>query len=190
MPGDRLDLRLDYDTGRFDAGTAARLSAALIRLLEEMAADPDRPVGRFDLLPATDRGRAALTGAVRPVPEETLATAFAAQVAASPGATALISGAEEVSYAELDRRAEDLARRLAARRIGAGQFVAVAVPRSIEMIVALLGVLKSGAAYVPLDVEYPADRLAFMLADCGARAVVTTEETAARLPGRTASSAS
>ncbi|MBG0830163.1 amino acid adenylation domain-containing protein [Planomonospora sp. ID67723] len=182
VPGDRLDLRLDYDTERFDAGTAARLSAGLMRLLEEMVTDPGRPAGRFDLLPAADRERAALTGAVRPLPEETLATAFSAQVAASPAATALISGAAEVSYAELDRRAEALARRLAARGIGAGQFVAVAVPRSIDMIVALLGVLKSGAAYVPLDVEYPADRLAFMLADCGARAVVTTAEATARLP--------
>ncbi|MFG2000817.1 amino acid adenylation domain-containing protein [Spirillospora sp. NPDC048911] len=180
VPGERLELRLDHDTARFAPETARRLSDALTRLLESVRADAERPAGRLDLLSAAERAEARLVGAARDIPAETLASAITAQTARTPDATAVIFGDEEISYAELDRRAEKLARRLAARRARPGEYVAVAIPRSADLMVALLGVLKSGAAYVPLDAAYPADRLAFMLADSGARLVVTAD---GELPG-------
>ena len=121
-------------------------------------------------------------GETRAVPATTLAAAFAVQVAKTPDATAVIYEGNALSYAELDARAETLARRLRARGVGREQFVAVAVSRSAELMVALLGVLKAGAAYLPLDLDYPADRLAYMLADSGATTVVTTDRDAVRLP--------
>ncbi|GAA2661125.1 hypothetical protein GCM10010412_033970 [Nonomuraea recticatena] len=170
VPGERVEFRLDHTIGE---QAALRIAEGLRRLLEAIIADPGLPVGRIDL--AGPEG-APLVGAVREVPPATLAGAFAAQAARTPEATALISHAElshaELSYAELERRAERLARRLAARGAGPGSFVAVALPRSPELVVALLGVLKAGAAYVPLDPGYPAERLAFMLSDSGARLVV------------------
>ncbi|MBE1558005.1 non-ribosomal peptide synthetase [Nonomuraea africana] len=194
VPGQRVEFRLDHAIGD-DA--ARRVAEGLRRLLEAMVADPDVLVGRLDL---TDPQDAPLVGEVRDIPAVTLATAFATQAARTPDAPALIAGTTsahagtspsepssagtspagvsyvEISYAELDRRAADLARRLAARGAGPGTFVAVALPRTAELVVALLGVLKSGAAYVPLDIDYPAERLAFMLADCGARLVVSGPE--------------
>ncbi|MFE3453510.1 amino acid adenylation domain-containing protein [Nonomuraea sp. NPDC059194] len=168
VPGRRIAFRLDHTIGQ---EAAARLADGLKRLLDGMVADADRPVGRLDLMDLDD---ARLVGGPREAPLTTLASAFAAQAARTPDATAVIFGADEVSYAELDRRARALAVRLAGRGVGPGQFVAVALPRSVELLVALLGVLKAGAAYVPLDPDYPAERLAYMLADCGAHLVVTT----------------
>ncbi|WP_283137596.1 non-ribosomal peptide synthetase [Rhizohabitans arisaemae] len=173
LPGRRLELRLEYDTARFSAETARGLAAALAHLLDTAVAEPDRPIGRIDLL--SDEG--LLAGASREIPAQTLTALFEARVAETPDAVAVASAAGELTYAELDHRAQNLANRLAALGAGPGEFAAVAVPRSPELIVALLGVLKAGAAYVPLDLAHPADRLAFTLADSGARAVVTTPET-------------
>ncbi|MEU7892143.1 amino acid adenylation domain-containing protein [Nonomuraea sp. NPDC049152] len=167
VPGRRIAFRLDHAIGQT---AAARLAEGLKRLLEGMVADADRPVGRLDLMDLDD---ARLVGGPREAPSTTLASAFAAQAARTPDATAVFFGAEEVSYAELDRRARALAVRLAGRGVGPGQFVAVALPRSPDLLVAMLGVLQAGAAYVPLDPDHPAERLAYMLADCGARVVVT-----------------
>ncbi|MEV5907084.1 amino acid adenylation domain-containing protein, partial [Streptomyces sp. NPDC052127] len=93
-----------------------------------------------------------------------------------------LDGAAPLTYAELDARAEELAVRLRARGAGRERFVAVAVPRSAELMVALLAVLKAGAGYLPLDLDYPAERLAYMLTDSGAATVVTTARDAGRLP--------
>ncbi|MFM8647452.1 MAG: non-ribosomal peptide synthetase, partial [Methylocystis sp.] len=100
-----------------------------------------------------------------------------------PDAIALIFREEEVSYRELDARANQLARYLIAEKIGPEDIVAIALDRSIEMVVSLLGVLKSGAAYLPLDPEYPVERLAFMLRDSNARRLITTSEIYERLLG-------
>ncbi|MFM8647071.1 MAG: AMP-binding protein, partial [Methylocystis sp.] len=108
---------------------------------------------------------------------------FSAQVAKTPDAIAVIFGEEEVCYRELDARANQLARYLIAEKIGPEDIVAIALDRSIEMVVSLLGVLKSGAAYLPLDPEYPVERLAFMLRDSDARRLITTSEIYARITG-------
>ncbi|NBS35545.1 MAG: methyltransferase domain-containing protein, partial [Methylocystaceae bacterium] len=108
---------------------------------------------------------------------------FAAQVEKSPDAIALIFGEDEVSYRELDRRANQLARYLISQNIGPEDIVAIGLDRSVEMVVSLLGVLKSGAAYLPLDPEYPVERLTFMLTDSNAKRLVTTKDIYARLLG-------
>ncbi|MER6156419.1 amino acid adenylation domain-containing protein [Streptomyces sp. NPDC001868] len=181
-PGRRLDLRLKHHAERLDGDTVRALGDRLARVLEAIAEAPDRTAASVDLLSPDEALDAHPTGEQRLVPETTLAEVFAAQVARTPDATAVVFEGERLSYAELDARAEELAGRLRGRGARPGAFVAVAVPRSAELMVALLGVLKSGAAYLPVDLDYPADRVVHMLADSGATTVVTLAETADRLP--------
>src|SRR2546429_580877 len=116
-------------------------------------------------------------------PPELLHELFERQVEARPTAVAVICGAQTMTYEELDRRANGLARLLRNRGIGRGDCVGLLLPRSAEVYVGMLGILKAGAAYVPLDPEYPAERVSFILSDCQARALVTTEALAARSAG-------
>jgi non-ribosomal peptide synthetase component F len=104
---------------------------------------------------------------------------LAAQARRSPGAVAVVSENQKLTYAELDARSNRMARLL---RAGPGDVVAVAIPRSAELAVALLAVLKTGAAYLPVEAGYPADRMRFMLADAEPACLVTVAETAERLP--------
>ncbi|WP_405824641.1 amino acid adenylation domain-containing protein [Streptomyces sp. NBC_01390] len=181
-PGRRLDLRLKHHAQRLDADAVRRIADRLSRILHALAADPGQRVADVELLSADELLDAHPTGEHRDVPGTTLAAAFEAQVARSPDATSVVYEGETLTYRELDARAAELARRLTVRGAGPGTVVAVAVPRSAELMVALLGVLKSGAAYLPVDVDYPADRVAHMLADSGATTVVTTSATAPQLP--------
>ena len=187
-PGRRLDLRLKHHARRLDADAVQSLADRLTLILHALADDPGARVADLDLLTPEELATAHPAGETRPVTATTLAAAFAAQVARTPDATAVVfDGTTDVerttlTYAELLARAEELAVRLRAKGAGRDRFVAVAVPRSAELMVALLGVLKSGAAYLPLDLDYPAERLAYMLADSGATTVVTTERDAHRLP--------
>ncbi|MFF8973937.1 amino acid adenylation domain-containing protein [Streptomyces sp. NPDC014995] len=179
----RLRLRFKHDAARLGRLTVAVLANRFAALLETLVSAPGRPVARTGLLSHREQRRlAGLNATAHPVPDATLASLFAAQAARTPQATAVVHEDTTLTYAELDRRAEALARRLRARGAGPERFVAVAVPRSAELMVALLGVLKAGAAYLPVDLDYPADRVAFMLGDSGARTVVTTAEAAGRLP--------
>ncbi|MFC5993493.1 amino acid adenylation domain-containing protein [Pseudonocardia hispaniensis] len=166
LPGARLELRLEHDPARLDAAAVAGLADQLVRLLTALATAPDTPVATVDLVGDVP----ALAGPVQPVPDATLAELVAAQAARTPEATAVIAGDLELRYAELDRRAAALAERLRATGIGAEDVVAVELPRCAELIVALLGVLRAGAAYLPLDPDWPAPRRELMLADSRARA--------------------
>ncbi|MER5428955.1 non-ribosomal peptide synthase/polyketide synthase [Streptomyces sp. NPDC002588] len=181
-PGRRLGLRLKHHANRLSTDAVQTLADRLTLVLDALAADTGRPVAALDLLTPAERDAVHPQGERHPVPATTLQAAIAAQSARTPDATAVIHGSTTLTYAELDSRAEALARRLRARGAGPERFVAVAVPRSAELMVALLGVLKTGAAYLPVDLDYPADRIAYMLADSGARTVVTTARDAARLP--------
>ena len=174
LPGERIELRLEHDPARLDPAAVARLAEGYVRLLRAVAADADQPVAAVDLRDGAGRARAAarLAGPVHPVPEQTLDGLVAAQAARTPDAVAVIAGEVELRYAELDRRAGALAARLRADGVGSGDVVAVALPRSPELVVALLGVLRAGAAYLPLDPEWPAERRELMLADAGARVVL------------------
>src|ERR1700722_12432030 len=120
----------------------------------------------------------------QPLPETTLAALFEAQVFRCPAATALLFEESSLNYAALNARANQLAHLLIDRGVGPESLVAVALPRSLEMVMALLGILKTGAAYLPLDLDYPAERLAFMLADARPACVINARKlTAIALPG-------
>ncbi|MEU6641188.1 amino acid adenylation domain-containing protein [Saccharomonospora sp. NPDC046836] len=173
-------LRLEFKH-RIAESRVRDIAEAYLRMLTAVT-DPNRRVGELDLLPESGKRRIdALNATEHPVPERTLGSAFAEQVAHAPEATAVVFEHTRLSYQELNRQAEALALRLRARGAGPEQVVAVAVPRSAELMVVLLGVVKSGAAYLPVDLDYPADRVAFMLADSGARLAVTLPGT--ELPG-------
>ncbi|MFD6613444.1 AMP-binding protein, partial [Micromonospora chalcea] len=184
-----LDLAVEFSTELFDAGTARTLTERLLRLLTQVAADPGVRLGDLDVLLPGER-HDLLVAANRPGTEPTspppvtatLPELFERQAARHPDRTALTFEGTSLSYAELNARANRLARLLTARGIGPDALVALALPRSVELVVALLAVVKSGAAYVPLDPGYPADRLAHALSDSAPAALLTDRATAGRLP--------
>ncbi|MEU0179538.1 amino acid adenylation domain-containing protein, partial [Streptomyces massasporeus] len=179
-----LDGVVEYSADLFDRATVEAIGDRLARLLAAVTADPALPVGSADIL-TPDEHRRVLTewnDTGRDLAETTLPEQFQAQAARTPDRPAVLHADEELTYGELNARANRLARRLIAEGAGPETFVALAVPRSADMIVALLAVLKSGAAYLPVDPGYPADRIAYMFDDARPTLVLTTGEAAAALP--------
>ena len=175
---------LGYAQDLFDEVTVQALAARLTELLRQVAASPARPVGDIDLLTVSERRLLAQwNDTARDVPELAWPELFQEQVARTPDVVAVIHHGTELTYADLNARANQLARYLSARGAGPERTVAIAMPRSAEMVVAVVAVLKTGAAYVPVDPGYPADRIAFMLAEAAPVAVVTTAVTGRDLPG-------
>ncbi len=166
----------------FDRSTVDALAARLTRLLAAAVADPDLPLGRLELLADDEREQLASWGTGSPATPAAIGELFAAQVAATPTAPALVHGDTVVPYAELADRVDRLARQLVGRGAGPERFVALALPRSVDLVAAQLAVLRAGAAYVPLDPAYPADRIAFLLADARPALLVGTPATLAALP--------
>jgi len=169
---DGLGLTLEYATDLFDTATAWRLSGHYLTLLAAIAADPGRKISDLPLWTDVERHQVLVEwndareeGTDEP---QTLHSLVAAQARRTPEAIALVHGEETLTYADLLRRAEELAERLRAAGAGPEQIVAVRLPRSAGLVVALLGVLQSGAAYLPLDPAYPEERIAFMVEDAGA----------------------
>ncbi|MGW8703226.1 amino acid adenylation domain-containing protein, partial [Streptomyces eurythermus] len=184
LPGERLRVNLDHRPDLMDAATARSLGEGLRRLLTAVAEQPELPVGAVELLSDEERHRVLCewndTG--HPVPGGTLVDLFERQVACSADRVAVVFEGEALTYGELDARADRLAVCLRARGAGPEGIVAVALHRSAEMVVALLAVLKSGAAYLPVDPGLPADRVAHMLSDAAPALVITDGATAAVLP--------
>jgi amino acid adenylation domain-containing protein/non-ribosomal peptide synthase protein (TIGR01720 family) len=162
-----LHMELGYDPRLFDRATAETLSARLRRLVAAMAADPVRTLGELPVLSAAEREQVLheWQGAATGTRPATLIELFRAQVARTPDLPALIAGDTVLTYAELAERVDTLGRVLAARGAGPEQVVALVLPRSVELVVAQLAVAAAGAAYLPVDPDYPADRKQFMLAD-------------------------
>ncbi|XNL31179.1 AMP-binding protein [Longispora sp. K20-0274] len=148
------------------------------------AFDTARPVGTLDVLSADECAQVMgeFAVATAPVEELTWPAAFEARARQDPHAVAVVCESDQLTYAELDTAANRVARLLGSRGVGAEDVVAVAVPRSVDLVVALLGVLKAGAAYLPLDLDHPADRLDFMVTDAAARLVLTVPALAADVP--------
>jgi amino acid adenylation domain-containing protein/non-ribosomal peptide synthase protein (TIGR01720 family) len=175
---------LEYATDLFDRASVEAIAARLVRLLEAAVAEPDRAIGSLDILSAEERHTIVLgwNDTVRPLPPATLPELFAAQVARSPDAVAVVCEGESFTYADLDARANQLAHHLRDLGVGPETVVGLCVERSPGMLVGLLGILKAGGAYLPLEPNYPNDRLNFMLDDAGARVLVTHAALLDRLP--------
>ncbi|MDM2418495.1 amino acid adenylation domain-containing protein [Mycobacteroides abscessus] len=188
LPGHELGIRIEYDTDAFDVADIGALVQRLRRILGAMTAAPARRVLSIDVLEVAERGRldswgnravlACATAASSSIPE-----VFARQVDRAPQAVALTFQGRSMTYRELDHAANRLAQLLASRGAGPGESIALMVPRSDDAIVALLAVLKTGAAYLPIDPAVPVARLEFMLADAAPIAVATTAELRQRLAG-------
>ncbi|MER5556994.1 amino acid adenylation domain-containing protein [Streptomyces sp. NPDC002506] len=179
-----LRLTLGYQDHALDSRTARRLADRLARILQHIAADPGTLVGLIDVVEPAERARLLtdFNDSATDVPEATIAELFARQAAATPDAVAVVFGDITLTYEELDARANRLARVLAARGVGQESVVGLALPRSQEHIVAVLAVAKAGGTYLPLDPEYPAERLSFMLSDAAPTVLVTDEKISAGLP--------
>jgi aspartate racemase len=180
-----LTASLEYNTDLFAAGTIARMLGHLNQLLEEVATNPDRRLSAIPLLSGDERRRMLVewnqTERLFPA-DRCVHELFESLAAQRPDAVAVEHGSECLTYGELNRRANRVARYLRRRGVGPEVLVGVALDRSADLIVALLAVLKAGGAYVPLDSSYPAERLGFMLEDAGVRVLLTRAGAFLHLP--------
>ncbi len=177
----RLRGRWDHALGSVEPETARRMAGRLPVLLDRVLAEPDRPVRELDLLPAPERRTLEdwSTGPTPDHPDLDLVEVFAEQLRRTPDAIAVSDGRQELTYRRLDDRARQVAHRLHAGGTRPGDVVGIRLARSAELVVAMLGVLRTGAAYLPLDPTYPAERIEHMLRDSGARSVLSDAELAA-----------
>lgn len=174
--GSALKLIVEYATDLFDQASAVRIGDHFLTSLAHGVSNPDQAVGELSILPEPERDLLAQSwgqggsASSKGLPVHQL---FAAQVERTPDAVAVVYGDQQLSYMELELAANALAGRLRELGTAPGSVVGVYLDRSVLTVVALMGILKAGAAYLPLDAGYPSDRLAFMVADSGAAIVVS-----------------
>jgi amino acid adenylation domain-containing protein len=181
--GQRIDVVAN--PAHYTEAELAQHCRRFIRVLEQLAAaEADAPVRSIELLTTAERDTIlhAWNATAQPIPAATVPDLLEEQARMRPDAVALVSGDRRWSYGELNSESNRLAHYLARRGLGPCDRVALAIPRSIEMVAALLGILKVGAAYVPLDPDYPPARVAYMLGDCAPALVLATSATAHLLP--------
>jgi amino acid adenylation domain-containing protein len=192
--GESLRLVAEYDRGVFDSDTVSRMLGHVRTLLESMASRRDAVLGELPMLPGTER--AGLLAWSNPTPGgapphdwhgRTLHAIFSAQAARTPEATALAQGDTRITYAQLDSRSDAIAAHLVAHGAGEAGIVGLCMERTPDLVAALIGILKAGAAYLPIDLAYPPERLAFMLEDARAPLLLTQRSLAGRIPQNTAS---
>ncbi|WP_164003013.1 non-ribosomal peptide synthetase, partial [Pyxidicoccus caerfyrddinensis] len=179
---------LEYNTDLFDEATARRMGSHLVRLMESAVADAGQPISRLKLLGEDERRQLLVDfNDTSHVPHTPVLVhrPFEAQVRRTPNAVAVSDGTRSLTYAELDARANQLAHHLVELGVPAGGTVGLCLDKSLDMAVAVLAALKAGAAYLPLDPTYPADRLAFMLEDSKARVVLTQSHLLSAVPANT-----
>ncbi|WP_225821747.1 non-ribosomal peptide synthetase [Streptomyces naphthomycinicus] len=179
-----LDLAVQYSRDLFDHDSAERLADRFVRLLRAAVAGPDLPLSDLDVLTPGERRAVAAdwNDTAHEVPETTLTALFARQVARTPDAEAVRGAGLVLTYTELDAWSDRLARELIEHGAGPDRVVAIALPRSPLTIATVWAVLKTGAAYLPIDLDYPTARIAHMVSDAAPRLVVTDEATLPRLP--------
>ncbi|WP_406729897.1 amino acid adenylation domain-containing protein [Streptomyces sp. GD-15H] len=184
VPTHGLAASIRYRADLFDRTSVELLATRLLRVLDSVVRDPSVRVGEVEILSPEERHRVLVewNDTARELPTRSLPELFAAQVALNPRAVAVACGDEELTYAELDARANRLAHELIARGVGPERIVALSLPRTDDLVVALLAVLKTGAAYLPVDPGYPPDRITFMLADAAPVCMISTAAVAPGLP--------
>lgn len=194
-----LSLKLKYDAARFDAFAIENMGRHLLTLLSAMAENPERRLAELPLLDANERAgmlnrwqavdayrfsaSQGPTDGAEPTADLPLHLLFEAQVARRPDAVAVVCDGEQLTYAELNRRANRLAHHLQSLGVGPEVLVGLCLERSLEMVVAVLAILKAGGAYLPLDTAYPQERLDFMLADAQAPVLLTQASLADKFSG-------
>jgi amino acid adenylation domain-containing protein/non-ribosomal peptide synthase protein (TIGR01720 family) len=187
--GDRMGGTLEFNTDLFTPETARRMLAHFRQLLEGIVAGPDRSVATLPMLTAAEQQQLLVewnrTEADYPA-DRCVHQLFEAQAAATPDNIAVEWDGNRLSYCDLNERANQLAHHLQKLGVGPETLVAISVDRSLEMVIGLLGVLKAGGAYVPIDPSYPAERVAWMLGDSAAPALLTQSHLVERLPAHNA----
>ncbi len=178
-----LELVFEYDTGLFRAGTIDAMADVFGTLLDSLPAQLSTPLSALPLLPSTVHAvpHTAWSGSSA----DTLVSLFAAQARAAPGAVAVVAGAEQLDYGELETRAARIARRLQAAGIGPGRRVGVCLPRTVDLVTAIMAILKAGAAFVPLDPAGPAARLSAMVQDADPALIISAGGAMPELPAST-----
>src|SRR5215831_16305073 len=201
MRGDELRVHLDlevnaveqsggigfswmYNRDLFERWRMEQMAVQYVRVLEAMIAEPEGTIGRVDVLGAEERRRILeeWNDTRREVAETTAVEMFEAKVERSPEAVAVVFEGQRLSYGELNRRANQLAGYLRQEGVGPEEIVGICLERSLEMVVALLGVLKAGGAYLPLDPEYPEERLKFMVESAGVELLLVQQSVQEQWP--------
>ncbi|MEU1126575.1 amino acid adenylation domain-containing protein, partial [Streptomyces sp. NPDC005899] len=177
-------MEIEYDADLFDAPTVAALGRRFLAVLRQVTADPGTPVDRLDVLEPAEHRRlfVELLGTEAPRPAVSVPELVARQVGRTPDAVAVVSGDARLTYRQVWSRADRLARRLVRAGAGPESIVALALPRSCDLVVALLATMRAGAAYLPVDPRYPAERIRHLLDDAGPCLLLTDEATAQELP--------
>jgi amino acid adenylation domain-containing protein len=181
-----LSCWLEYNTDLFEETTILRMLGHFEHLLEMIVADPDRPILRLPLLTPAERAQFLTEQNATDFPKQSIHAAFEEQVERAPNSVAVVSEHGKLTYAELDRRANQLARHLQKSGVGPGDLAGLCIERSPEMLVSLLGILKTGAAYLPLDPSYPQERLSLMLEGGKIKVLLTQEHLHEKLPAHAA----
>ncbi len=184
LSAERSSIQAQFSTKLFERRSIERRLREFLALLEDVAANVEQKVGELAVMPAAEleevvqgvnQTRTALAG-------ETLCAQFRDNAVKAPGMVAVACAGRSLTYAELDRASAALAQELCARGVGPGSFVGVFLARSVELLTALLGIMRAGAAYVPLDPDYPRERLEFIVSDAKLSAVVTERTLVPHVP--------
>jgi amino acid adenylation domain-containing protein len=181
---ERLDGTIEFNTDIFDRDTAVSIVTRLSRLLTAVAAEPDRALADIELLTEDERRRVLVdwNDTARDVPFAALPDLFDEQVARAPDAVAAVYQDTQLTYAELAERANRLARLLIGHGVGPERTVGVLIGRSLDVVVSLMAILKAGGAYLPIDPDYPVERIEFMLRDANPAMLLTTTDLMASVP--------
>ncbi|MEH2059373.1 MAG: non-ribosomal peptide synthase/polyketide synthase [Nostoc sp.] len=184
-PGEQLSLRVMYDTGRFEDGTISRMLGHFRTMLEAIATNPQQRISQLPMLTESEQQQLLVEWNDTQVDypqDKCIHKLFEAQVERTPDAVAVVFENQELTYHELNCRANQLAHYLQSLGVKPDVLVGICVDRSLEMLVGILGILKAGGAYVPLDPEYPQDRLRFMLEDAAVSVLLTQQQLVEKLP--------
>lgn len=181
---EKFTVILEYSTDLFEAGTIKRMLGHVQMLIQSAIQQPHKPIGHWNLLTQAEvRQLQAWNATTVDYPQDkTLVDSFEQQVKLTPDSVAVVYGAQQLTYQELNRQANQIAHHLLGHNVGAGTLVGLCLERSLETPAAILAILKAGAAYVPLDPHYPPERLAFMVNDSQMRLLLTQQTLLEYLP--------